>query len=362
MRAARLHAPNTPLQIDEIPCPDPGLDEVVVKVRACGVVPNMLNILQGGNWRTLPPLPAVMGLDAAGEVAKLGPRVTTFKEGDPVYVNPVLSCGECSYCRSNGSPLYCEKGAFQGYFGFRPASTETLSRYPHAGFAEYTLAPVRNLVKLSSAVSFDGAARFGYLGTAYAGLQAGHAKAGGTVAILGATGTLGISTILFALAMGVARIIPVARNAERLERLRQLAPNRIKPIALDGAQLADRLRAATNGLGPELVIDCLASTATPEITSQAISGLMRGGTVVNIGALSQPLQIAPMQFMSTGLTYRGSTWFSTAQGEEMVALADAGLVDYDIFEHRAFALEDVNKALALVAENPGGFVNIVIHP
>lgn len=362
MRAARLHQPDTPFRIDEVPMPEPGPGDAMIAVRACGVVPNMRNIVRGGHWRTLPALPAVMGLDAAGVIAKLGRGVEGLAEGDRVYVNPALSCGVCDYCRRGASPLNCDQGALQGYFGFRPASAAMLARYPHGGFAEYTVAPARNLVKLSDAVSFEAAARLGYLGTAYAALRTGRAKAGVTLAIIGATGTLGVNATLFALALGASRIVPIARNAERLARLKALAPGRIEPIVIDGADIADRLRRATGGIGPELVLDCLGAGAGAETTSQAIDGMMRGGTLVNIGALSQPLALAPMRFMATALTYRGSNWFTVAQGGQIVALANAGLVDLDIFEHRGFALEQVNEALAMAGENLGGFVNIIVRP
>ena len=162
--------------------------------------------------------------------------------------------------------------------------------------------------------------------------------------------------------MGVARIVPIARNAERLARLKALAPGRIEPIVIDGADIADRLLEATGGMGPELILDCLGAGASAQTTSQAIDGMMRGGTLVNIGALNQSLELAPMRFMSTALTYCGSNWFTVRQGEEMVTLASAGLVDLDIFEHRSFALEEVNETLAEVGKNPGGFVNIVVRP
>jgi alcohol dehydrogenase len=364
MRAARLHEPDTPFRIDDIPIPDPGPGDALIAVEACGIVPNMRNIVRGGHWRTLPKLPAVMGLDTAGVIAKLGAGAAGLglTEGDRVYVNPALSCGVCDYCRQGAAPLNCEQGALQGYFGFRPASAALLAQYPYGGFAEYTMAPARNLVTLPAAVSFEAGARFGYLGTAFAALKAGGLRAGSTLAIIGGTGTLGVNAVLFALAMGAARIIPIARNAERLARIEALAPGRITPIIIDGEDIAPRLRRAAGGIGPGLVLDCLAAGAGPETTAQAIDAMMRGGTLVNIGALNQPLEIHPMRFMSTALNYRGSNWFSVAEGQEMGLLADAGLVDFEIFEHRMFPLEDVNDALAASGENPGGFVNIVVKP
>ena len=91
--------------------------DVLVRVKACGIIPNMNAIFSGRLWNHLPPLPASVGLDAAGVIAKAGSEVTDVAVGDRVYVNPWLSCGMCSYCRT-GEPMLCSAAAFQGYFGF----------------------------------------------------------------------------------------------------------------------------------------------------------------------------------------------------------------------------------------------------
>jgi alcohol dehydrogenase len=359
MRAARLHKAGEPFTIDEIPIPEPGPDDALIAVKACGVIPNMRNIVSGKFFHVLPPMPAVIGLDAAGTVAKVGRGVSGLKEGERVYVNPALSCGVCWYCR-NGRTLMCEAGALQGYFGFRPESKALLERYPYGGFAQYMTAPARNLVRLTDAVSFEVGARFGYLGTAYAGLQAGEVKAGDTVALIGGTGTLGINATIFLLGMG-ARVIPIARNADRLARMKALAPSRIHPVVIDGTPLAPRIKAAADGLGADMIMDCLTRGVPADMTADSIMGLRRGGIVVNIGALSEPLTINPIWFMIGGAQYRGSNWFSTAQGEQMAALAQAGAVDFGIFENRIYPLEKVNDALA-EAGKEGGFINAVVRP
>ena len=360
MRAARLHKAGAPFRIDEIPIPEPGPDDALIAVKACGVIPNMRNIVSGKFFHVLPTMPAIIGLDAAGTVAKLGRGVTGLKEGDRVYVNPALSCGTCWYCR-NGRTLYCEAGALQGYFGFRPASKPLLDRYPYGGFAEYMTAPARNLVRLTDAVSFEVGARFGYLGTAYAGLQAGELKAGGTLALIGATGTLGINATVFALGMGAGKIVPIARNPERLARMKALAPDRIFPVVIDGTPIAPRVVAAADGLGADVVMDCLTRGVAADMTADSIQGLRNGGIAVNIGALSEPLAINPIWFMIGGRQYRGSNWFTTAQGEEMVALATAGVADFSVFENRIYPLEKVNDALADAGKD-GGFINTVVRP
>src|SRR6516162_7721757 len=94
MRTARLHEPGQPLRIDEVEIPQPGPRDVLVEVRACGIIPNMNAIFSGKLWNQLPPLPASVGLDAAGVIAEVGEAVTEVRVGQRVYVNPWLACGQ----------------------------------------------------------------------------------------------------------------------------------------------------------------------------------------------------------------------------------------------------------------------------
>ena len=156
-------------------------------------MPNLGNVLT--HWQTwfpelpLPKLPAIFGLDVAGVVAKAGELVQWFAPGDRVYVNPGLTCGSCPSCRAN-DPLNCRNYTFKGYFGFGPDAQKLFDAYPYGGLGEYTTAPQQNLVRLPDNVTFEQAARFGYLGTAYAALRKANAGPQSTVLINGISGTL----------------------------------------------------------------------------------------------------------------------------------------------------------------------------
>ena len=176
MRAARLHTPGQPMQIDTVDRPALHPSDVLVEVKACGVIPNMNSIFSGTLWNRLPPLPAIVGLDAAGVVSEVGSEVDDVAVGDRVYVNPLLACGTCHYCRTQ-TGILCDVAAFQGYFGFFPKSEKLLRRYPYGGFSEFMTASPDRLVHLPAAVSFDQAARFGYLGTSFSGLRGAAALA-----------------------------------------------------------------------------------------------------------------------------------------------------------------------------------------
>jgi len=361
MRLARLHVPGQPLRIDTVPVPQPRSRDVLVQVRACGVIPNMNAIFSGQLWNHLPPLPASVGLDASGTVAMVGDEVTDVRVGERVYVNPWLSCGTCAYCRK-GASLLCSAAGFQGYFGFFPHSLRQLADYPFGGFSEYMTASPARLVRLPDNVTFDQAARFGYLGTSFAALRLAGVGGGSSVAVNGITGTLGVGATLLALGMGAASILGFGRNRDVLAQLKALAPDRIEVLCLGDEPIAEWVRRHTGGLGVDVLIDCSGRGADAANTAAALDGLKRGAIAINIGALTQALPIAPIRFMTARLQFRGSNWFTTGEGELMAAMAKAAILDLSKLQTRAYPLDGINDALAAVQKRPGGFVNIVVNP
>lgn len=364
MLAARLHDVARPFSIDEIAVPTPGDDDVLVRVRACGLVPNLKNVAyhypEWFPFLPLPKLPAIYGLDPAGEIAAVGRHVDGLAVGQRVYVNPARSCGACAKCR-RGDTVSCSSFTFAGYFGFGPGSRRIFERYPTAGFAEYMVAPASSIVALPDEVSFEEAVRFGYLGTSYAALR--HAKAGPHTSVLinGATGTVGVGAVLLALAMGVPRILAVARNEKLLDALRELSPRRIRTYSTLHGPCTEWAKAQTNGFGPDVVIEALSPDAPPEVTLAAMQSISRGGTIVTVGGMDKDLPINPIWLMCNQIAYLGSAWFTTAQGEDMASMARAGTLDLSRLEHQCFPLNQVNEALeAAQHRSHGGFNNIVV--
>lgn len=366
MRAARLHSVGQPFQVDNLPVPTPGDDEVLVRVRACGVVPNLENVIyRYSEWYPflpLPKLPAIYGLDPAGEIVGLGRHVDGLSVGDRVYVNPARSCGACAKCR-RGDTVSCSSFAFAGYFGFGPGSSKVLDRHSSGGFSEYLVAPVSSLVVLPEEISYEQGARFGYLGTAYAALR--HANAGSHTSVLinGATGTLGVGATLLALAMGVPKILAVARNEELLAAVKSLAPDRIVTHSTHNGPCTEWAKTQTDGYGPDVMIEALGPEAPGEVTLSAMQSVSRGGTIVTVGGMDKELPISPIWIMCSQIRYQGSAWFTTAQGEDMAMMVKAGTLDLSRLEHHRFGLEEVNDALsAALNRNHGGFNNIVVIP
>ena len=370
MIAARLHEYGKPMTLDRIDVPQPRPTDVLVEVKACGVVPNLTRVVSNffgtltPDNKMMPPLPAIFGLDPAGVVAKAGEQVWHVREGERVYVNPGRSCGSCRMCRS-GAPYDCPSWTLQGYFG---RSQELMRAYPYGGLSQFITAPATALVKLPDTVSFEAGARFGYYGTAYAAMKKIGVGPGQTLLINGISGQLGLNAASLALAMGATRILGTGRNQKLLDRVKALAPARIEVISVPNAPpgLADPLVAwaknFTDGHGVDGMIDCLPPGAPGSALLRALFCLRRGGRAVNVGAVMETLPINAFWMMTNRIALQGSVWFTTGEGEDMAAMAAAGTLDLSILQHRVSPLSKVNEVLAGMDDRDGGFTNFVIDP
>lgn len=364
MRANRLHKRGEPLKLDLVPRPKPRSYDVLVKVKACGIVPNFLNVLQYGedNIVRQPPLPAIFGLDVAGVVAEKGELVRGVDVGDRVYVNPLRYCGACHFCRQ-GKVEACDYLTLNGYFGMGSKADKMFEAYPYGGYAEYMTAPQYSLVKLPGNVSFEAAARWGYMGTGYGALRRGGADMNTTVLINGASGTLGVGATIFALALGVPKVLGVGRNMKLLERLKAIDPERIEVHSAESEiSVGDWARARTEGRGADVIVDALPSGSPAEAFMAGLDALAKCGRHANCGGTLVPTSIDTPRMMVSSQTMIGSNWFSTAHGQEMANLAASGRVNLDVFEHHVFALEDMNTALKTIDNRNGGFTNYVVSP
>jgi D-arabinose 1-dehydrogenase-like Zn-dependent alcohol dehydrogenase len=365
MRAARMYEVGGRMSIDTIPVSKLGPGDVLVQIKACGMVPNLINVLT--IWPKilpqlpLPKLPAVFGLDPAGVVVEVGANVLNVQPGERVYVNPLRSCDGCDMCRRNERAL-CRYFTFNGYFGFSKNSQKIWDLYPHGGFCEFMTAPQYALVKLPNNVTFEQAARFGYLGTAYGALKKSRIAPGESLLIDGISGTLGIGAALLALAMGITRIFGTGRDRKQLDRVRNLAPNRIQVHSLDDGPTSDWVKQQTDGEGIDVVISALGAGAPIATMQESLRALRRGGRAVNVGGAVGILPVDVHWLMDEQIQLIGCNWFSATQGQEMAELARAGTLDLSVFEHHRFPLDAINNAIAKRKERSSGFANYVVMP
>ena len=176
--------------MQDVPVPEPGYGEVLIKVITSGVCHTDLHV-RDGDWHVKPSLPIIPGHEGAGVVVKLGPGVTTLKLGDRVgHAWLHTACGGCEHCLS-GWETVCGKTAPTGFVA-------------DGCFAEYTVAVAAYVGRIPDSLSFAQASPILCAGvTTYKALKETEVKPGQWVAILGACGGLGHVGVQYARAMGM---------------------------------------------------------------------------------------------------------------------------------------------------------------
>ena len=167
----------TDLELIDMPIPEPGEGEVILKVRAVGICGSDLHMYK---WEVFPPLPLIMGHEFCGEIYKVGPGVTGWKEGEFVASNVGGTCGVCQPCREGKSYLCLNKRS-PGIFA------------PGA-YAEYVKTYANMLYRVPDNISEDVAACFEPACTVLHGLKRFDIKEGDTVVVSG-VGLIGLLAI-----------------------------------------------------------------------------------------------------------------------------------------------------------------------
>ena len=321
MKAAVLRAFRTPLQIEQVPMPEPGPGDLLIKVVACGVCHSDLHAVDG-DWAQLPTMPLIPGHEVAGVVAGMGVGVSGFAIGDQIGVPWLYSaCGTCEYCLA-GMETICKSAEATGYS--KPG-----------GFAEYMVAPAGFVGRLPDGTDPYAMAPILCAGvTTYRGLKRSGARPGQWVVILG-IGGLGHIAVQYARAMGL-RVAAVDVSDDKLA----LASSLGAEVVVNGAT-CDAVKTIQDqiGGGHAAVVTAVASKAF----EQAIVMLRPGGTVVYIGlpgGKSDEIRTSISTITNWELSVRGSNVGTRQDLNEAVAFAANGLVKATI---RVVPLEAINQ-------------------
>ena len=204
MKAVYFHSHGGPqvLEYGDLPTPEPGPDQVLVKLRAAAL--NRVDIFVRQGWPGLRlEYPHIPGADGAGEIAEIGPGVTAWAAGDRVVINSNLGCGNCEYCIAG--------------FDNRCITWELLGETVRGTYAQYVLVPARNVFPLPEGFSEHAAAAAGLVfHTAWHSLitRAGL-RPGETVLVVGASGGVNTASIQIAKLVG-ATVFVIGSNKEKL--------------------------------------------------------------------------------------------------------------------------------------------------
>ncbi len=301
MLAARFHAAGRPLSLDDVPIPEPGPDEVRVRVRAAGVCGTELHFVDG--LYAPSRVPMTLGHEAAGTVDAVGSQVRGWAEGDRVAVYYYLFCGDCRWCLVGRQNLCLTP---RGVLAFAA----------DGAFAEHVVVPAHCLVRLPEQLSFEQAAPLCCAGTtSLHALAEADVMPGEVVVVLGAGG-VGLAAVQEARRRG-AIVVAVSRNPAR--RAAALTAGAVTAVAPQ--DLADAVSELSGGQGADVVLELAGTADTLEL---AVGALGRRGRLVLIGYSSDALTVSPLSLVVAEQRIIASVGNTYAELVAAVHLAAAG--------------------------------------
>ncbi len=274
---------------EEVPAPEPGAEEVLIAVKACGICGSDVHGMDGSTGRRRPPI--IMGHEVAGVVSRAGSGISGWAPGDRVTLDSTIYCGQCEFCRS-GLINLCDHRRVLG------VSCEDYRQ--HGAFAQFVAVPPRILYRLPDGLPFEHAALVEPFAIALHASRRAPLASNDTAVVLG-VGMIGLALVQALSAAGCRQLIAVDIANERLALAARFgATNLINSGSENAAQEILRL---TNGHGADLAFEAVGVTATVDL---ALRCVRKGGAVTLVGNIAPTIEFPLQVAVTRELTIYGS--------------------------------------------------------
>lgn len=334
-----MYYKNDDVRLEEMPVPEIGPGELLVKVMASGICGS--DVME---WYRAKKAPLVLGHEIAGEIVKAGEGVKRYKAGDRVFVSHHVPCNTCHYCLS-GHHTVCE--------------TLHNTNYDPGGFAEYIRVPRINVDRgtflLPDEVSFEDGVFIEPLACVVRAQRIANLQPGQSVLILG-SGISGLLHLLLARALGAGRVAMTDIDEYRIKMARRFGADETMNARED---IPARLLRINKRLA-DLVIVC---TGALPAFNQALRSVDRGGTVLFFAPTEPGVELSvPLnEFWRNGIKLIPSYGNSPLDAVEAIELIRAGRVPVrEMITHR-FDLAETGRGFQLVAAATES-IKVVIEP
>ena len=342
MKALVLEAPGEEpsLAVREVPVPDPGPHDVLVKVAACGLCHHDVAVMQGLLRRGVKPQ-IVLGHEISGRVSDVGNAVTSVKPGDGVTSTLTTFCGQCARCLQ-GREYRCYRA--QG-----------IGHAIDGGFAQFIKLPEASLVPTHEGVDLEEAAIFACpMGVALQALQdVAEIQPGEMVLVTGSGGGLGVHAIQIASALG-ARVLAATTSPHKVEPLERLGIGEV--ILADELDFSEFALALTEEQGVDVVVNTVGSA----VFRPSLKSLAQFGRMVLLGEVAgDRVSLNPAEILFRDATIIGCTGAGRRHITQVAQMVRSGLIRPVISQR--FTLEEAATAYRLMREKRT-FGRVVLVP
>ncbi|MEN3185168.1 MAG: NAD(P)-dependent alcohol dehydrogenase [Atribacterota bacterium] len=331
------------IEIEELPIPIPGDEEVLIRIKSVGVCGSDVHyFVEGkiGDYVVQPPF--ILGHECSGEVVEVGSRVKNLRPGDRVTMEPGIPCGKCEFCRS-------------GRYNLCPDVVFWATPPIDGTFCEYVTHPAYFTYPIGSSVSFEEAALVEPLSVGFYAVRRAQAEPGQVALILG-SGPIGLVTLEMLLARGITEVIAVDISPLRLEKARELGAQYVVNAKAD--DLKKTVMEITRGRGVDVVFETAGSVITTQMTVELVR---KGGKVVLIGLPSvarvdfDVIKVIDKELDVLGIFRYANTY------KGCVDLLNAGKVNLATLITHRFSLDRAQEALQFAHQHKMDAIKVVVN-
>jgi L-iditol 2-dehydrogenase len=333
VKALQLIGPSK-FAIEDLPTPNPAPDEVLIKVRACGICGSDVHGMDGSTGRRIPPI--VMGHEASGDIVEIGNQVTDFKTGDRVTFDSTIFCGDCRFCRE-GMVNLCDNRQVIGV---------SCAEYRRNGaFAEYVSIPARVVHRLPEGLSYERAAMVEPVSVALHGVNRAQVGPVDRVVVIGA-GMIGMLVVQVLKSKAVQDVMAVDIDPAKRGMAKDLG--------------ADEVAESSQALDLDVAIECVGIQATVEMACRSVR---KGGRVSLVGNLAPSVSVPLQVIVTRELSLYGScaSWSQEDYPESLRLIANDS-IKVDPMISRRISLEQAPDFFERLHAAEPGLVKVMVCP
>jgi L-iditol 2-dehydrogenase len=328
----------------DMPNPEIGPEDVLIRVRACGICGSDIHGMDGSSGRRIPPV--IMGHEASGVVEEAGSACRDWQTGDRVTFDSTIYCGKCPYCR-RGEINCCDNR--------RVVGVSCADYRQHGAFAEYVAVPQHILHRLPEGLSFERAALVEPVSIAFHAVNITPISMNDSAAVVG-TGMIGLLVVQTLRAAGCGQIIAVDIDPARLELACKLGAD--LAVRSDAPDALERILQYTGKQGADIVFDVVGIGASVRL---AVESARKGGVMTLVGNLAPSVELPLQSVVTRGLRLLGSL---ASAGEYPAALAmiHRGSIDVDTLISATAPLAEGAVWFDRLYRREPGLLKVVLEP
>jgi L-iditol 2-dehydrogenase len=313
MKAAYYAGKGGAITIEDLPDPEPGPGELLIRVHRCGICGTDLSMTKGDLWDYGA---GQFGHEFAGEIIGMGKGVEGFRRGQKISVVPSGACGLCAGCTGGGNHVMCR-------------SADSAAR----GFAEMATLPAGLAVKLPDTLSMADGALIEPLAVSLYGVRMAPMKPGDRVLVLGG-GTVALYAIYWARRLGAGKIVAASRSARRKDMCLAMGADAFVPFGdAETGEVAEAL-----GGAPDIVFECVGAEG---MLGKAITHAKIYGHVTSLGFCTHPDPVMPAMAAYKCVTLQFLVGYRMEEFTFSADQMDKGHHDPKVIISRTVALDDL---------------------